>query len=54
MAEYFLDIFGLHPQFLKVLQSHTGEMGVLLLMNVTFGPMQGGGGSGCQEDEPCD
>lgn len=31
-------IFGLHPQLVKVLQSHKGEMSVFLLLKVTFGP----------------
>lgn len=28
---HFSDILGLHPQLLKTLQSHKGEIGVLLL-----------------------
>lgn len=32
---YFSDIFHLHPQFLKMLHSHKGEISVLLLMKVT-------------------
>lgn len=34
---YFSDILGLYPLFLKMLQRQKGEMGVLLLMKVTFG-----------------
>lgn len=33
---YFPDIFGLHPQSLKMLQSHKSDMGVLLLMKLTL------------------
>ena len=49
---YLSDIFGLHPQFLKTFQSHEGEMGILLLMQVTIGPHPRVG-AGCQEDQPC-
>lgn len=35
---YFLDIFGLHPQFLNMLQSRKGEVDVLLVIWMTFGP----------------
>lgn len=50
---YFLDIYGLHPQLKKKLQSHKREMGVLLLMKMTFRPRSRAGAS-CQEDRPCD
>lgn len=37
---YFSDISGLHPQFLKMLQSHKGEVNDLVLMKVTYAPYQ--------------
>lgn len=52
---YSSDIFGLHVQFLKTFQSHEGEMGImgiLLLIQLTFGPQKLG--AGCQKDQPCD
>ena len=49
----FSDIFGLHPQFLKMFQSHKGETDVLLLMKVTFGPYPRLE-AGDQEAQPCD
>lgn len=50
---YFSDLSGLHPQFLKILHCHEGEMGVLLLTRLIFGshPMSG---ADCQEDQSCD
>ena len=50
---FFLYIFGFHPQFLKMLQSHKSETSVLLLMKVTFGPHPRVG-AGCQEDQSYD
>ena len=50
---YFSDIFGFHPQFLKMLQSHKSEVGVLLLIKITFGPHPRMGAD-CQEDQLCD
>ena len=38
---YFSDILGFHQQFLRGLQKHKGDMGVLLLMKVTPGPTLG-------------
>lgn len=40
---YFSDMSGRKAQFLKILQSHKGAMGVLLLMKLTFGATQGQG-----------
>lgn len=34
----FPDSFHLGPRFLKTIQSHKGEIGVLVLMKVIFGP----------------
>lgn len=48
-AIYFSDIFGFHPEFLKILQTHKGELGVLFLMKVTFG-LHPRVGTGCQKD----
>lgn len=50
---YFSDISDFHPQFLKMLQSHKSEVGVLILIKVPFGshPRMG---ADCQEDLPCD
>lgn len=50
---YFSDIFGLHSQFLKMLQSHKGEMDVLLLIKATFGSHPRAG-AGCQKDKSQD
>lgn len=46
------DIFELHPPFSKTLNSHKGEMGVLLLKKVTCGPYPKVR-AGCQEGQPC-
>lgn len=50
---YFSDIFHLHPQFLKMLHSHKGEISILLLMKVTSGTHPRVGVC-CQEDQPRD
>ena len=48
---YFSDIFGVHPQFMKTLQSQKGEIDVLLLLKVTYGPPQKKAGAGRQKEQ---
>lgn len=50
---YFSEISGLHPQILKMLQSHRREIDVSLLMKVIF-EVHPRGGAGCQEGQPRD